>query len=349
MAPTGKNQNKQDIRNLLFDDLVQYLQSVGEKSFRADQVFKWIYKKGVLDFDGMSDLSSSLRDKLKENFVFNNPETVKKQVSKDKTTKFLLELHDGERIETVLIPARGRITLCVSTQAGCKFACKFCASAIGGWVRDLDCSEIITQVQSAEKEIQGQRISHIVFMGTGEPLDNYENVLKAIRVINSSKGMNIAARRITVSTCGLIPEIMKLAKEGIQFELAISLHGADNKTRNKLVPINKKYPIEELMAACREYIKLTKRQITFEYVLIKGVTCTKESADMLGKILKGMLCKMNLIPYNAIEGFSYEPPSKDEAVDFKKQLLKKGIHSTIRKPRGQDVSAACGQLKHTHN
>ena len=338
--------HKRDICDLSYEELTAYLRSAGEASFRVSQIFEWIYQKQVQRFDKMSNLSSALQDLLKKEFTFSEPKILQKEISSDGTTKVLCELCDGEKVETVLIPSPKRVTLCVSTQVGCKFGCRFCASGIGGWKRNLSCAEILGQILYM-KMIAGKRpLSHIVFMGVGEPLDNYDHLMKAVRIINSSKGMKIAARRITISTCGLIPKIKKLAVEGLQIELAVSLHGSDNISRNVLMPVNKKYPVNDLIAACREYHKATKRQITFEYILIKDVTCTEQAAKELRRLLKGLLCKINLIPYNPVSEFDHEAPSRNKIFAFKDRLGRYGIHATIRTPRGKDVSAACGQLRH---
>ena len=337
-----------DIRNLSFEELTQYLASIGEKPYRATQIFEWIYQKSVWSFEEMNNLSRKLRDQLSKEFIL-KPHTIeKKQTAEDGTTKFLFDLEDHQRIETVLIPSKTRTTACVSSQAGCKFGCRFCASGIGGWVRNLSTAEIITQILHVKEEAQKHQkpLSHIVYIGVGEPFDNYENLLKAIRIINDSRAINIGARRITVSTCGVIPKIKALAKEGIQIELAISLHGFDNESRNVLMPVNRKYPFDDLMEACREYISATKRQITFEYILIKDVTCTDKAAEALKKAFRGLICKMNLIPYNPVSEFDHKTPSREEMMSFKNRLEKIGIHATIRMPRGRDVSAACGQLRH---
>ncbi|HQP10271.1 MAG TPA: 23S rRNA (adenine(2503)-C(2))-methyltransferase RlmN [Candidatus Omnitrophota bacterium] len=336
-----------DIRDLSYEELVAHLRSRGENAFRASQIFSWIYQKNASQFNKMSDLPSALQTRLGEDFLFVLPKVLHKDVSSDGTIKILSALHDGEKIETVLIPSSKRVTLCISTQAGCKFGCRFCASGLGGWRRNLTCAEILGQILYMKTIAGGNVISHIVFMGVGEPLDNYDNLMKAIRVINSPKGLNIAARRITVSTCGLIPRIRQLAGEGLQIELAVSLHGSSNASRNVLMPVNKKYPIDDLIAACREYNKATKRQITFEYILIKDVTCTEQAARELGRLLKGLLCKINLIAYNRVSEFDHEPPSRNRIFAFKDLLEKNGIHATIRTPRGTDVSAACGQLRHS--
>ncbi|MCB9771473.1 MAG: 23S rRNA (adenine(2503)-C(2))-methyltransferase RlmN [Candidatus Omnitrophica bacterium] len=339
--------NKPDIRGLSLVELTKAFTAIGEKPFRAKQIFDWIYKNGAMDFDSMSNISSDLRTKLKENFFLSSPKIVEEHISNDGTKKFLFEMADREKVETVIIPTATRATVCVSTQAGCKFGCKFCASGIGGWTRNLTAAEILSEILYAKSKSNLHPLSHIVFMGTGEPLDNYDNLMQAIRLINAKEGLGIAARRITVSTCGVIPKILQLAKEGLQIELAISLHGYNDESRKVLMPVNKKYPMNDLIAACREYIKATKRQITFEYILIKDVTCSPEAVRELGMLLKGMICKMNLIPYNPVSEFDHKMPTRQEMFDFQDSLERAGIHATIRTPRGRDVGAACGQLRHT--
>ena len=338
-----------DIRSLSFEDLCRYLESKDEKSFRAQQIWEWIYAKGVWSFADMKNLSQSLRDQLARDFVLKPFAIDKKEISEDGTTKFLFDLDDHQKIETVLIPTDSRTTVCVSTQAGCKFGCRFCASGIGGWIRNLTCAEIVTQIQHVKEESRkhDKPLSHIVFMGIGEPFDNFDNLMKAIRIINDKKGFNIGARRITVSTCGVIPKIKLLAVEGLQIELAISLHGFDNPSRNVLMPVNRKYPFDDLMEACREYIKATKRQITFEYILIKDVTCTDEAVMALKKAFSGLICKMNLIPYNPVSEFDHQTPLRKEMYLFRDRLAEFGVHATIRTPRGRDISGACGQLRHS--
>jgi len=337
---------KKDIYDLSFDELNGYIDSSGEKTFRTGQIFDWLYKKGVKNFSGMSNLSVSLRKRLKADFILQKPKVLKKEISDDGAIKVLFELNDKEKIETVLIPTSTRATVCVSTQAGCKFGCRFCASGIGGWSRNLSCAEILNQI-IVMKELAKRPLSHIVFMGVGEPLDNYDSLISAIKIINSAKGLNIGARRITISTCGIIPKIQKLADEGMQIELAISLHGFNNESRNVLMPVNRKYPFEDLIKAVRDYIQKTNRQVTFEYILIKDVTCSKQAAQRLRRHLKGMICKMNLIPYNPVSEFDHKTPSHREMLTFKNHLQEFGIHATIRAPRGRKVSAACGQLRHS--
>ena len=334
---------KTDIRNLSYEELVSYIESIGEKKFRADQIFDWLYQKNVDSFDGMKNLSKALKEKLEADFTFTSLKVVKELKSEDGTYKALFELSDNEMIETVLIPTKTRATVCVSTQAGCKFGCRFCASGIGGWRRNLEVFEILAQILHMKKH---QDVTHIVFMGVGEPMDNYDNLISAIKVINAAKGIGIGARRITISTCGVIPKIKQLATEGMQLELAISLHGFNNESRNVLMPVNKKYPFADLVGAVKEYIQATKRQVTFEYILIKDVTCSDEAVKELKKHLKGMICKMNLIPYNPVSEFDHAPPSRKECFKFRDALIDMGVHATVRTPRGRDVSAACGQLRH---
>jgi 23S rRNA (adenine2503-C2)-methyltransferase len=337
-----------DIRDLSLEELAAYLKSVGAEAFRAQQIFQWIYQKGAWGFDAMTNVPKGLRDSLKKSFILKPNEIAQKIVSQDGTIKFLFDLNDHEKIESVLIPTQTRTTACISTQAGCKFGCKFCASGIGGWSRDLTCAEIVIQVLHVKQEaLEHKRpLTHIVFMGTGEGLDNFFHLMKAIRIINSNKGINIGARHITISTVGVVPKIKELAIEGLQVELAISLHGYDNPSRDVLMPVNKKYPFDELIAACREYVRQTGRQITFEYILIKDVTCTPHAVASLKKAFKGIICKMNLIPYNPVSGFDHKTPSREEMLEFKNSLEDSGIHATIRMPRGKDVNAACGQLRH---
>lgn len=341
---------KTDIRNFSLEELSAYLVSIGEKPFRAIQIFEWIYQKNAWAFDTMANLPKDLRDRLTKDFDLAPNVIAEKKISTEGTTKFLFDLHDREKVESVLIPTATRTTACISTQAGCKFGCRFCASGIGGWSRNLTCAEIVTQVLHVKEESRkhDRPLSNIVFMGTGEPLDNFDNLFKAIRIINSDKGIGIGARHITISTVGLVPKIKELAKQNMQIELAISLHGYDNESRNILMPVNRKYPFDELVDACREYGKATKRQITFEYILIKDVTCTDKAVESLKKSFKGIICKMNLIPYNPVSEFDHKTPSREEMFKFRNRLEEIGIHATIRTPRGRDVAAACGQLRHEH-
>lgn len=337
---------KKDLKDFSLKELEDFLQAKKYPAYHSRQIFSWIYKKDLTDFQSMSDLTLDLRRLLAENFYISQLKLIKKETSRDATAKFLFALGDGNLIESAIIPTLKRNTACISSQIGCKFKCGFCASGIGGWRRNLSASEIINQLIMLNNFLKPLRISHVVFMGTGEPLDNYENVLKAIRIINSPQGFGIAARRITISTSGIIPGIERLMKEKLQIELSVSLHAGDDTTRNKLMPVNKEYPLARLITACRNYSRLTNRQVTFEYILIKGFNSGLDSALNLTKLLKGWNCKVNLIPYNPIKEFTFTPPTKLEVLFFQDKLLKAGVKITLRMPRGTDISAACGQLRY---
>jgi 23S rRNA (adenine2503-C2)-methyltransferase len=334
-----------DIKDLNLAELEAVLKSWNHPVFRAKQIFSWIYKKGADDFALMNNLPQELREKLKANFDLLSLRLIRQDESGDGTEKLLFGLKDAESIEAVSIPAEGRVTGCVSTQAGCKFSCFFCASGILGFMRNLSCGEIMEEVLYLKYKTKNKALTHIVFMGTGEPLDNYDSVMKAIRLINSKEGLNIGARRITISTCGLIPGIKKLAAENLQIELSVSLHAADEQTRSRIMPVNKKHPLKELVKTCKEYIEKTNRQVTFEYILIKGMNSGLQDAQNLSKILRGMNCKVNIIPANPVSECKIEPPGKSDIIFFRDYLLKQGIHVTLRKPRGADIHAACGQLR----
>lgn len=335
-----------NIKEFTLQELKGLLKDWGEPAFHATQVFSWLYKKGESDFSKMSDLPEELRKILNKNLKLRSIVLKEKVKSIDGTEKFLFKLNDANYIEAVSIPMEKRVTGCVSTQAGCKFSCRFCASGSRGFKRDLTVSEIIDQALYLKNNSQSRKLTHLVFMGTGEPLDNYDNVLKAVRIINSPEGLNIGSRRITISTCGIIPGIKRLAEEGLQIELSISLHAADDKTRSILMPLNKKYPLKDLIQACREYIKKTNRQLTFEYILIKGVNSDLQNAKNLIKILKDLrLSKVNLIAANPVKELKIGPPNKSEILMFRDYLLKSGLNVTLRKGRGEDIEAACGQLR----
>jgi 23S rRNA (adenine2503-C2)-methyltransferase len=334
-----------DIKDLDLKELEEILTGWGERPFHARQIFAWVYKKGVTDFDVMSDLPSDLRLRLKGNFYILSLNLIKRIKSYDGTEKFLFELKDNNSIEAVIIPTEKRITGCISTQVGCKFACRFCASGMLGFKRNLTNPEMLEEVLYLKNNSLGKKLTHIVFMGIGEPLDNYDNVVKAIRIINSPHTFNIGARRITISTSGIIPAIKKLSGEGLQIELSVSLHAADDNIRSRLMPVNKIYPLKDLITACREYISKTNRQLTFEYVLIKDINSGLQNALKLSKILMSLNCKVNLIPCNIIKELKAQPPEKSEILLFRDYLLKSGINVTLRRPRGEDIEAACGQLR----
>lgn len=332
--------------------------------YRADQVFGWIYQKGVYDFDQMSNLSLGLRTRLKEVFYIGLPEvSAKERSGEDESVKLLLKLNEKDFVETVYMPIKERKTICVSTQVGCKFHCAFCASGQNGFFRNLAMGEILSQVLLARGEAADGKITNIVFMGIGEPLDNYKELLRTIRTLNSKGAFEMGARKITISTCGVVPKIEALADEGLQVELSVSLHGATDPVRGAIMPVNQAYPVKMLMQACRHYVQKTKRMITFEYLLIKGVNASEKDARELVKLLKGMsaekrgrtrrsfnggLCKINLIPYNPIEEFPHEAPTYAEIVRFQKILQEGGVKTTVRFSKGQDIQAACGQLRSVH-
>ncbi|MCX7661616.1 MAG: 23S rRNA (adenine(2503)-C(2))-methyltransferase RlmN [Candidatus Omnitrophica bacterium] len=333
----------QDIKDLNLEELRCILKRRGFSCFHALQIFHWIYKKNIKDFFSMTNLSLDLRRFLNENFYIRVLELKDFRKSLDGTEKSLFQLKDKNFIETVGIPTKRRFTVCVSSQVGCKFKCKFCASGLLGFKRNLNPGEIIEQVLLTREKYH---LTNIVFMGIGEPLDNYENVLRAIRIINAKEALNFGARRITLSTCGIIPGIRRLMKESLQIELSVSLHSPEDKIRTYLMPINKLYPLKELISVCKEYIQKTNRQITFEYVLIKGINSDLQSAEKLSRILKKLrLCKVNLIPVNPVKEYSILPPNKLEILYFRDLLLKNKIFATLRKPRGEDIEASCGQLR----
>jgi 23S rRNA (adenine2503-C2)-methyltransferase len=293
----------------------------------------------------MSDLGLALRKKLEKQFFVTGLSLLEVLTSADETQKFLFRTLDGNFIEAVSIPMQGHVTACLSTQAGCRFACHFCASGQAGFKRNLSSLEIIDQLILLKNRSLSRTVTHVVFMGTGEPLDNYDNLLKAIRTINSAAGFNIGARRITVSTCGIIPAIAQLAKEGLQIELSVSLHAADNRLRAQIMPVARRYRLNDLMKALAGYQRATGRQITFEYIMIKNFNSDLQSARDLSTIVKGLDCKVNLIPANPVRQLQIEPPGKVEFISFKEYLVKHGVHVTVRKSRGQDIDAACGQLR----
>ncbi len=328
------------------EQLKNLLKAHGAPDFLSQEIFSWIYQKGAEKFGQMSNLALPLRKSLNADFYILGLKLIKVLQSSDGTEKFLLSTQDDEFIEAVCIPFEDRVTACISSQAGCKFACRFCASGVSGFKRNLSWLEILDEILYLKNRSRAGKITHIVFMGTGEPLDNYDQVLKAIRIINSPLGFHIGARRITISTSGIIPGIEKLAEEDLQVELSVSLHAASDEIRSFLMPVNKKYPLKELMLACKHYIHRTNRQITFEYIMVKGVNSDLLNAQKLSTILKGLkLCKVNLIPANPLQELNIEPPGKLEVLMFKDVLVKAGIPVTLRKSRGADINAACGQLR----
>lgn len=321
----------------------------GQKPYRATQLFIWMYDKKVTSFDEMSDISIKFREVLKEKYSLELPKIYKKQVSEDGTIKLLLELNDGMKVETVLMRYNYGNSVCVSSQVGCSMGCSFCSSGLLGKQRDLTAAEMVGEVMIINnllrEENRGHRVSHVVVMGTGEPMDNYNNVMEFIRIINNQKGLAIGARHITVSTCGIPDGIRKYAKEGLQTNLAISLHAPNNELRNKLMKINKAFPLEVIFPAIREYEEVAGRRVTYEYLLLEGINDTKECAQELVELIKGTKGYVNLIPYNETKLCEYKRSSNNRVHAFLSYLLQAGVNTTIRKEFGSDIDAACGQLK----
>lgn len=336
--------NRVNLKDLTLPELEELCQSLGEKKYRARQVFQWLYR-GHFTIEDMTDLPESFRNKLKERAYVGFLEIEKKLVSNvDGTTKYLLKLDDGNIIESVIMIYSFGISACLSTQVGCRMGCSFCASTIGGLVRNLSAGEMADEILTMQGDLK-QRISNIVLMGSGEPLDNFDNVIKFLKIINSKDGLNIGMRHITLSTSGLVPEIKTLADYNLQINLAISLHAPNDELRQKIMPVARKYSIGEIMDACRYYIDKTNRRITFEYSLIKGVNDSVDNARELSQLLKGMLCHVNLIPVNEIEERDYKKSGTDRIKDFKSILEHRGIEVTVRREMGADINAACGQLR----
>ena len=333
-----------NIKNYDLEELKEELLTLGEKKYRAEQIFKWIYVDKVKEFDEMTNLPLELREKLKKEYTMCNFKILKKQESSDGTKKYLFDVLDGNAIETVLMEYHHGKTICVSSQIGCKMGCKFCASTGAKFARSLESGEIVEQILAVEQDI-ADKISNVVFMGIGEPFDNYDNVMKAVKIINNQKGLNIGARHISISTSGLVPKIYQFADEKLQCTLSISLHATSDEKRSSMMPINNRYNIKELMEACKYYIEKTNKRISFEYALAKDNNDNLEDAKELVKLLKGMLCHVNLIPINKIENGAYIKSSNENIIRFRDYLNENGIVATIRRELGSDIDAACGQLR----
>ncbi|WP_123054115.1 23S rRNA (adenine(2503)-C(2))-methyltransferase RlmN [Clostridium sp. JN-1] len=337
-----------NILDLDIYELKNWMEENGESKFRAKQVMEWIYKKNIWDFEHMNNLPKSTKKKLSESFYIDIPKIVNMYTSKARDTfKFLYEFMDGNVIECVVMKYRHGNSICVSTQVGCRMGCRFCASTLGGMVRNLSTGEILAQILEAQNKIQ-DRISNVVLMGSGEPLDNYENVIKFLDMVNSDYTFNIGQRHVTLSTCGLIPRILELAEKNYQITLAISLHAPNDELRKTTMPIANKYSIAEIIDACKYYIKKTNRRVSFEYALIKDVNDMDECAYELSKLLKGILCHVNLIPVNKVKEKKYEKSSSSNVKRFYNILTKSGIETTIRREMGSDINAACGQLRRSY-
>lgn len=335
------------IYSMKLPELKEWLKENNEKPFRAEQIYDWLYKKRVVSFAEMSNLSKGLREKLSDSFQITTLKTIVKQASADGTIKFLFELHDGYSIETVLMRHDYGNSVCVTTQVGCRIGCTFCASTLGGLKRHLEAGEIVAQVVTVQQTLDesGERVSSIVIMGIGEPFDNYENMLSFLKIINDEKGLSIGARHITVSTSGIIPKIYQFADENMQINFAISLHAPNTELRSKLMPINNAYKLDDLMDAVRYYIDKTGRRISFEYGLFGGVNDSVRHAEELAHLLKGLKCHVNLIPVNFVPERNYVRTPRNQIFAFEKALKSKGINVTIRREHGHDIDAACGQLR----
>ena len=335
---------KTDLLNLKIEELEIFLSEMGQQKFRAKQIFQWT-NRGIKEIDEMTNLSKSLRESLKEKAYINRFEVVEKFVSRiDGTIKYLFKLVDGNVIESVLMKYAHGYSVCISSQAGCKMGCKFCASTGAGFARNLTAGEMLDQVLMIGNDA-GLRISNIVIMGIGEPMDNYENVVGFLRLVNHKDGLNIGLRHISVSTCGLVTEILKLSKENMPVTLSISLHAPNDTIREKIMPVNKRYSIDKLIEVCKIYTETTKRRITFEYALIDQVNDSNDNAKELAALIKGMLCHVNLIPVNTVSGGEFVQSRKEKVEEFKFILEKQGIETTIRRELGSDINAACGQLR----
>lgn len=336
--------NAINLKNMTVEEMENFCLNLGEKKYRGRQMFKWLYR-GIEDIDEMTDIPEAFRQKLKNECYIGKLDIEKKFLSNiDNTAKYLLKLEDGNIIESVLMEYSFGLSACISTQVGCGMGCSFCASTIGGLLRNLTPGEMLDEIMTMQKD-RGARISHIVLMGSGEPLNNYENVVKFLNIAGSEGGLNIGMRHITLSTCGIIPEIKRLADLGLQITLAVSLHAPNDDIRRQIMPVARRYSIKEIMDACRYYIDKTNRRVTFEYSLIKGVNDSKENSEELAALLRGMLCHVNLIPVNEIKERDYKKSDTKRVQEFKSVLEKQGIQVTVRREMGADINAACGQLR----
>lgn len=336
---------KLDLKSMDYAMLKEYVLKMGQKAFRAKQLYEWMHKSLATSFEEMTNLSKDFRGALEENCVLHSAGIVQKQVSKqDGTTKFLMELTDGNLVESVLMKYKHGNSVCISTQVGCRMGCRFCASTVGGLVRSLRPSEMLDQIYEIQRET-GQRVSNVILMGIGEPLDNYENVLRFIKMLTDEHGLHISQRNVTLSTCGLADQIDRLAEEDLTITLAISLHAPNDALRREMMPIANRYSIEEIMAACRRYLEKTNRRITFEYSMVEGKNDSRKEAEELAELLRGLNCHVNLIPLNPVEGRMGQRSRRNNIQDFKFILEENHINVTIRREMGRDIDAACGQLR----
>ncbi len=340
-------QNKVALKNMTEEELKEFLVSIGEKAFRGSQIFSWIYK-GAKTFDDMNNIPKSLREKLEEvSYIGNIKQELRLESKVDKTKKYLFLLNDGNIIETVMMDYEDRVTVCISNQVGCRMGCNFCASTLEGLIRNLEPWEILDQIMKIQEDT-GKRVSNLVLMGSGEPLDNYDNTIKFLKLVNEKNGLNIGYRHITLSTCGLVPRMYDLADLGLPINLALSLHSPFDEKRQEIMPVAKAYKVNQLIDACKYYIKKTNRRVTFEYSLIKGVNDSEKEAKEIVRLLKGMLCHVNLIPINKVEEREYERPDNSYIYKFRDYLEKNNIPATVRISMGSDIGGACGQLRRKH-
>ena len=336
---------KLDIKSLTLEELTEAIRQMGDKPFRAKQIYQWLHQKLVTDFDEMSNLSKPLREKLKEQFTLTALYPADVKISQiDGTRKYLFRLEDGNVIESVWMQYHHGNSVCISSQVGCRMGCRFCASTLDGLERNLTTAEMLDQIYRIQT-LTGERVSNIVIIGSGEPLDNYDNVIRFLRMISDENGLNISQRSITASTCGIVPNIHRLAGEGLQITLALSLHGSSQEKRKKLMPIANKYELSEVLEACDDYYKQTGRRVTFEYSLVAGVNDGPDDVKELTGILKHRNCHLNLIPVNPIKERDFKKPDSKKAMEFQNKLEKNGINVTIRRERGSDIDGACGQLR----
>lgn len=342
--------NKIDIKSLTLSELTTYITNLGEPKFRAKQIYEWLHCKQVFSFEEMTNISTKFQQALNSMFYINSLKIVKKLVSKiDNTVKYLYELLDGEFVECVLMDYHHGTSICISSQVGCKMGCDFCASTIAGFVRNLLPSEMLDQIYCSAKD-SGRKISSVVMMGIGEPLDNYDNVLRFLKLLSDEDGMNLSLRHLSLSTCGLVERIYDLAEHRLGLTLSVSLHAPNDEIRSRTMPINRRYPIEELLKACRYYSDMTHRRISFEYALIRGVNDSSENARELASRLRGMLCHVNLIPINHVKETGYRASAQENVLRFQNLLISYGINTTVRRTLGADIQAACGQLRRNrHN
>ena len=338
-----------DILSMTLEELTEEFSLMNIQKFRAKQIYEWLHKHLASDYDEMLNIPKALREQLSEKLPLYNCKIARKQISKlDGTVKYLFEIHDGDFVESVVMKYKYGYTICVSSQVGCKMGCAFCASTLGGFKRSLLPGEILSQLYIAQKDL-GERISHIVLMGMGEPLDNFDNVMRFLELITDEKGLNISMRNISLSTCGIVPKIHELLEKHMQLTLSISLHAPSDELRSRIMPINKRYSVDELLKACRKYASETSRRISFEYAMLSGINDSDECANLLASKLKGMLCHVNLIPVNEVAESPFKPSSGERVEQFVQILEKNGINATVRRKLGSDINASCGQLRQKEN